>query len=156
MQNKKIDLPYAKVPDVNKLIAQSKQGEVKAYYARLALEQIARGGALPAALTHFPIQVWSFGEDLVMVFYGGKTLSDYSLRLKKELDKNKLWVNGYSNDVPCYIASEEALKDPRFIYETTNSMYYYDKPSPFATGVEDKIINTVYELLPSFLVKQRR
>lgn len=153
---KKIELPYSSIPDTKTLIQQTKEGTVKAYYSRLALEQIARGNPVPSALKDFPIQSWTFGKDLVMIFYGGETLSAYSLRLKRELGTDKLWINGYSNDVSCYIASEDALRDPRFIYETTHSMYYYHKPAPFASGVEDKIISTVYELLPSFLKDHRK
>jgi hypothetical protein len=66
---------------------------------------------------------------------------DYSLRLKREFDRSRLWVNGYSNDGRCYIPSERVLKEGG--YEGGDAMIYYDFPQRFAPGLEDKIIKTV-------------
>ncbi|MGV3686358.1 MAG: neutral/alkaline non-lysosomal ceramidase N-terminal domain-containing protein [Daejeonella sp.] len=143
-----IELPYAHVPDVREMVAQTSDKTVKGYYYRLALNEISRGRIIPTSLS-YPVQVWTFGDDLVMVFLAGEVVSDYSLRIKREFDKNRLWVNGYSNDVPCYIASERALREPRYGYEAISSMYYYHKPSPFAPGVEERIIKAVHDLVPS-------
>lgn len=142
---KKINLPLEKLPSVSEWseIA-AKDITVKGYYARLALERIARGEEI---LDHvpYPIQVWKFGSGLNMVFLAGEVVTDYSLRLKKELGRDKLWVLAYSNDVPCYIPSERFLKMGG--YEADASMYYYNKPARFAAGVEDRIVGTVHELV---------
>ena len=50
------------------------------------------------------------------------------------------------NEVPCYIASERVINEGG--YEAESSMYYYDKPSPFSTEVEDLIIHSVHKLMP--------
>ncbi len=145
---KVIELPYAHVPDVKEMVAQTSDKTVKGYYYRLALNEIARGKMTPSSLT-YPIQVWTFGKDLAMVFLAGEVVSDYSLRIKREFDKDRIWVNGYSNDVPCYISSSRALKEPRYSYENVSSMYYYHKPSPFASDVEERIIHAIHDLIPS-------
>lgn len=146
---KQIDLPFAHVPNVDELIEQTKNKTVKGYYARLALNTIARGGVLPASIAAYPVQTWAFGKQLTMIFLGGEAVSDYSIRLKKELGEN-IWINSYSNDVPCYVPSRRALHEPRYGYEDESSMYYYNKPSRFADDVEDRIIAAVHDLLPHY------
>lgn len=143
-----IELPYAHVPDVKEMVEKTSDKTVKGYYYRLALNEIARGKVIPKSLT-YPIQVWNFGKELSMVFLAGEVVADYSLRIKREFDKDRIWVNGYSNDVPCYITSSRGLKEPRYGYENVSSMYYYHKPSPFASDVEERIIQGVHELIPS-------
>jgi len=74
---------------------------------------------------------------------------DYSLRLKKELDAHRLWINAYANDAPCYIPSERVLKEGG--YEGGGAMIYYDVPAPLAAGLERKIVGAVRELVgPKF------
>lgn len=147
-KTKIIQLPYAHVPTVKEMVAQTDDKTVKGYYYRLALNEIARGKEIPASLA-YPVQVWTFGNDLAMVFLAGEVVSDYSLRIKREFDVKRLWVNGYSNDVPCYISSTRAIKEPKYSYEAVSSMYYYHKPSPFALNVEEIIMSTMHDLIPS-------
>jgi hypothetical protein len=82
-----------------------------------------------------------------MVFLPGEVVVDYSLRLKKELDQTRLWVNAYANDVPCYIPSERILQEGG--YEGGGAMIFYDKPARLAAGVENLIVRTVDDLLPA-------
>jgi hypothetical protein len=147
-----IRLPFSKVPDVNELIAQTKDGSVKGYNARLALERVERGETIPSALD-YPVQVWNFDNKMAMVNLGGEVVVDYSIRLKDEYGAEQLWVNGYSNDVPCYIASRRVIKEGG--YEGETSMYWYNKPSPFAPEVEDIIVNAAGELMPSAFKEER-
>jgi hypothetical protein len=146
-----IDLPFARVPTVPELIKQTEDKTVKGYYARLALDRLARGQEIPAMLA-YPVQIWTFGDELAMVNLAGEVVVDYSLRLKKELGADRLWINAYSNDVPCYIASRRVIREGG--YEAESSMYYYDKPSPFAEEVEDLIIHAVHEILPATFSKK--
>ena len=81
-----------------------------------------------------------------MVFLPGEVVVDYSLRLKKEFDAARLWVNAYANDVPCYIPSERILREGG--YEGGGAMVYYDQPAPFASGIEERIVQAVREQLP--------
>lgn len=116
-----------------------------AYHARVNLARLDRGESLPAHL-NYPIQSWIFGDQLAIVLLPGETVVDYSLRLKREFDRFRLWVNGYSNDGRCYIPSERILKEGG--YEGGGAMIYYDMPNRFAPGLEQKIINTVSNQIP--------
>lgn len=140
-----VKLPFAHVPSVPELISQTSDKTVKGYYARLALERVSRGGTISPELA-YPVQVWTFGGDLAMVNLAGEVVVDYALRLKNELGAEKLWVNAYTNDAPCYIASRRVIREGG--YEAETSMYWYDKPSPFSEEVENIIISAVRNLLP--------
>lgn len=141
-----VRLPFAHVPTVSELIKQTEDKSVKGYYARLALDRIARGHAIPVDLS-YPVQTWTFGNELAMINLAGEVVVDYSVRLKNELGAERLWMNGYANDVPSYIASRRVIREGG--YEAESSMYYYDKPSPFVEEVEDIIIEAVRDLLPA-------
>jgi neutral ceramidase len=141
-----IKLPFSKVPTVPELIELTKDKTVKGYYARLALDRVERGGTIPSELD-YPVQIWNFGNKLAMINLAGEVVVDYSLRLKNELGAEHLWINAYSNDVPCYIASRRVIKEGG--YEAESSMYYYDKPSPFAEEVEDIIVAAVHDIIPA-------
>ncbi|MBX3238322.1 MAG: neutral/alkaline non-lysosomal ceramidase N-terminal domain-containing protein [Chitinophagaceae bacterium] len=141
---KMIELPYHHVPTVEEFIEQTKERGSKGYFAKLALDKIARGEDIPQSLS-YPVMTWTFGKDLAMVFLAGEVVVDYSLRLKQELG-NRIWVNAYSNDVPCYIASKRVIREGG--YEVEYSMYSYNRPSRFSEEVEDIIVKAVYELLP--------
>lgn len=110
------------------------------------LSMLERKEKLPADLP-YTVQAWVFSNDLAMVFLNGEVVVDYSLRLKREFDRLRIWVNSYSNDVPCYIPSERILKEGG--YEGAGAMIYYLRPTKFAPGLEDKIIGAVHELIPA-------
>jgi neutral ceramidase len=143
---KTVKLPFAHVPTVPELIKQMEDKSVKGYYARLALERVARGGEIPASVD-YPIQIWAFGNEFAMINLPGEVVVDYAVRLKNELGAEKLWVNAYANDAPCYIASRRVIREGG--YEAESSMYWYNKPSPLDEGVEDIIIGAVHDLLPA-------
>jgi hypothetical protein len=82
-----------------------------------------------------------------MVFLPGEVVVDYSLRLKKEFDTSRLWVNAYANDVPCYIPSKRIWREGG--YEGGFAMIYFDRPTRLVEGTEDQIVSTIHELLPS-------
>ena len=116
------------------------------HHARVQLAKLDRGEKLQTSLP-YPIQTWTFGDELAMVFLPGEVVVDYSLRLKREFDRNRLWVNAYSNDEPCYIPSERVLKEGG--YEGADAMIYYDRPTRFAAGLEQKIIDEVRRQVPA-------
>jgi len=90
-------------------------------------------------------------NDLAMVFLPGEVTVDYSLRIKCEFDRSRLWVNGYSNDVPCYLPSRACW---RRRVRGWGAMIYYDRPTKFASDVEERIMSAVHELMPKeFLAK---
>ena len=116
-----------------------------AYHARKNLERLDRGETLPTELPYL-VQAWTFGDDLAMVFLPGEVVVDYSVRLKGEFDKTRLWVNAYSNDAPCYIPSKRILDEGG--YEGGSAMVYYDRPTRFAPDVEERIISAVHDIMP--------
>jgi hypothetical protein len=115
------------------------------YHARHFLGLLNQGQALPTEIPYV-VQAWRFSDDLAMVFLNGEVVVDYSLRLKREFDRSRMWVNSYSNDVPCYIPSERVLKEGG--YEGGGAMIYYLQPTKFAPGLEDKIVGAVHEMVP--------
>lgn len=141
-----IKLPLSKIPSVPDLINLSKENTVKGYQARLTLEQTERGQKIPSTVD-YPVQVWNFDNKMVMVNLGGEVVVDYSIFLKRKYGAEHLWINAYSNHVPCYIPSRRILKEGG--YEGEFNMYWYNKPSRFATAVEDMIENAVDDLMPA-------
>lgn len=147
-----VRLPFSKVPDVPELIEWTKDKSIKGYYARLALERVERGETISPVLD-YPVQVWNFDDKMAMVNLAGEVVVDYSVRLKNLFGAEQLWVNAYANDVPCYIASRRVIAEGG--YEPEGSMYWYNKPSPFAPEVEDIIVSAVQSLIPSTFKESR-
>ena len=141
-----LKLPFSHVPTMQELIALTNDKTIKGYYARLALERVVRGESIPSEL-NYPIQTWSFGDKMMMIHMGGEVVVDYSIRLNKELDTNRLWINAYANDVSCYIASRRVINEGG--YEADVSMYWYNIPSPLSEEVEELIVKTVHEMIPA-------
>lgn len=141
-----IALPLAPIPSRADWEAQAKQKGPAGFFARSILDRIDRGEQI-ATSAQYPVQTWTFGSDLAMVFLGGEVVADYGLRLKRELDSTRLWVNAYSNDVAFYVASKRLI--PEGGYEVAGSMIYYGQPSRLGDETEDLIVRTVRELLPA-------
>lgn len=145
--HRRIELSFDRIPTREELIARTDpaQKESIRYAASKFLEQLDAGQPLPQGVP-YPIQTWVFGGDLAMVFLGGEVVSEYSLRLRRELEGTRLWVNAYSNSVPCYVASKRMF--PEGGYEVDGSMDYYGWHGRLAIGTEDQIIRTVHAMLP--------
>ncbi len=141
----RVDLPFDTLPTRQEWQKRVEGGGAIGYHAQIQLDRLDRGEALQTALP-YPIQIWAFGDELAVVFLPGEVVVDYSIRLKRECDTSRLWVNAYCNDVPCYIPSRRILREGG--YEGEGAMIYYDRPTRFAPAVEDMIIRTVHELLP--------
>src|SRR5262249_54232200 len=145
----RIDLPFAEPPTRAEWEEKAKRTDAVGYHARVNLARLDRGEKLQTQI-NYPIETWLFGDQLAMVFLPGEVVVDYSLRLKREFDRTHLWVNAYANDAPCYIPSERVLKEGG--YEGGDAMIYYDRPTRFAVGVEQRIIDQVHAQIPkSFL-----
>lgn len=143
-QLKNISLPLRTLPSRAEWEQRAKINGPEGYYAKVQLAQLDAGKKL-ATEVKYPVQTWKFGDTLAMVFLPGEVVVDYSLRLKKELDSTRLWINAYSNDSPAYIPSERILKEGG--YEGGGAMVYYNLPGPFAPGLEDKIVATIHAQL---------
>jgi putative membrane-bound dehydrogenase-like protein len=143
-QWKSLSLPLAALPTRAEWAEKAKRTDAVGHHARVQLAKLDRKEAL-ATKIDYPIQTWAFGDSLAMVFLPGEVVVDYSLRLKKELDAQRLWVAAYANGAPCYIPSERILKEGG--YEGGGAMIYYDVPVPFAAGLEEPITRVVRDQL---------
>jgi putative membrane-bound dehydrogenase-like protein len=153
-RTRRIHLPFAPLPPREEWERRAKQSGIVGYHARKNLARLDRGETLPAHLPYL-VQTWTFGDALAMVFLPGEVVVDYVLRLKSELDADRLWVTAYVNDVPCYIPSRRILSEGG--YEAEGSLWYYDQPARLAPETEDLIIQTVHALLPkSFAVDPKK
>jgi hypothetical protein len=152
-RSRRIELPLGPRPNREEIERRAKLPGSEGFFARTLLERLDRGEALPSSVT-YPVQTWCFGDDLAMVFLGGEVVVDYAMRLKWEIDAKRLWVNAYSNDVPCYIASKRVLDEGG--YEADHSMVYYGRPGRLAPEAEDLIVHTVHELLPDSFAGPRK
>lgn len=115
------------------------------YHAERMLDHIRRDGHVPANLDYH-VTAWAFGRELAMVFLPGEVVIDFTLRLKRELDADRLWVTAYADDVPCYVPSRRILNEGG--YEPDMAMISYARPTRFAPAVEDRIVATAKSLLP--------
>lgn len=138
-------LSFDTLPTREEFEARAKEDTPRGYHARVQLAKLERGEKLATWLP-YTVQTWTFGDQLAMVFLAGEVVVDYSLRFKKEYDSSRLWVCGYSNDVPCYIPSRRVWEEGG--YEGADAMVYYDRPTRFAPDVEDRIAKVVHDLLP--------
>ena len=57
----------------------------------------------------------------------------------------RLWIAGYSNDVPFYLPSERVLTEGG--YEAGGAMVYFGIHGPFKPGVEQRVVETVGRLM---------
>ncbi|MFC5456687.1 neutral/alkaline non-lysosomal ceramidase N-terminal domain-containing protein [Prosthecobacter fluviatilis] len=143
---REVMLPYDTLPKQEEWQARAADpNKWTAYHARQHLAMLGRGEKIPSALP-YSIQVWNYGSDLITINLPGEVVVDYSLRFKREFDPARTWVNGYTNDVPCYIPSQRVWEEGG--YEGGGAMVYYGRPTRFASGIEDIIAGTVKELVP--------
>jgi hypothetical protein len=143
---RKLELPLESLPSRVQLEQQAKQNGAVGLLARTLIARLDRGESLPTSVPYV-VESWCFGDDLAIVFLAGEVVVDYSLRLKWEVDKDRLWVAAYSNDVPCYIPSRRVLSEGG--YEADFSMTYYGHPARLAPATEDLIIQAVHAILPA-------
>lgn len=138
-------LPLAPPMTRDELVERSREEGVVGRHARHWLAQRDSGTASPSHL-EYEITAWQFGDDLALVFLPGEVVVDYSLRLKREFDRARLWVNAYSQWVPCYIPSRRILDEGG--YEAETSLWYYNRPGRLAPETEDTLLRAVHEAVP--------
>jgi hypothetical protein len=144
-KTKRIELPFDKLPTRAEWEAAAKKPGADGLRAQFALAELDKGKTIPASLPYL-VQVWSFGRDLAMVFLPGEVVVDYSLRIKREFDGARVWVNSYANDVPCYIPSRRVWEEGG--YEAAGAMVYYNRPTRFDGTQETRIMDAVQSLMP--------
>lgn len=144
-----IPLPLNELPTREQLTTLAAAGGPEGYNATTHLARLDRGEALPQTIA-YPIQSFTFGECLHMVFLAGEVCVDYSLRLKRELDPKRLWVTAYSNDFGCYIPSERLAREGG--YGGGAEIPYFALPTTLAAGLEQLIIDEVRRQTPATFV----
>lgn len=142
----RIDLPLGPLPSRETWEQKATQPGAVGAHAKYFLQLLDNGQSIPTTIPDYPVQTWCFGDDLAMVFLGGEVVVDYSIRLNDMFDGDRLWINAYSNDVPCYIASARLLREGG--YECDSSMVYYRRPTRLAPEAEDVICDAVQKLMP--------
>jgi hypothetical protein len=105
------------------------------------LRVLDEGGSFPPTYP-YPVQVWRLGDDLIWVILGGEVVVDYSLRLKRELGRERTWVASYANDVMNYIPSRRVLLEGG--YEGGGATIPYGLHAPWNDEVEELIVREVH------------
>lgn len=119
--------------------------------AQVLLGWLDRDGQLPIQYS-YPVQVMHFGDELTLVALASEVVVDYSLRLKRELSGQNVWVASYSNDFLGYIPSHRIWLEGG--YEGGDSMTFSSTtlyrgaahPNIWAPTIEREIIKKVHEL----------
>ena len=142
----RVNLPFDKLPTREEWEARAAQGGAPGYHAKKHLEMLQNGQSIKTEIS-YPIQAWTFGDELVVLFLASEVVVDFSLRLKREFDATRLWVGAYANAFPGYIPSERVLAEGG--YEGGGAMIYFGQPTRFAPGVEQLVIDTVHQVLPT-------
>lgn len=148
-----IHLPLNQPPTKEAIDEMAKKDDPLGYNARWQLAKLGRREALQ---DHIPygIGVWTFGEDLAMVFLAGEVCVDYSLRLKSELDRERIWLTAYANDFCSYIPSERLVLEGG--YGGGAEIPYFALPNTLKAGLEDAIVKEARRQVPgSFVVKAK-
>jgi hypothetical protein len=141
-----IDLPFDTIPGKDKWAADTlSKNHATMMRAKRMLDLLESGTPIATSYSHYPVEVWRFGDQLTWVALGGEVVVDYNRRLKKELaGKGRVWVTGYANDVMAYIPSERVLKEGG--YEGDTSQVPYGMPAKWGPGIENRIIGKVLDL----------
>src|SRR5262245_46364168 len=138
-----VAIPFSPPPTKEELQARlNNQNVFQRRHAERMLKRLERDGKLISTYP-YTIQVFQIGE-LKLIGLAGGVVTDYSLRLKRELERY-VWVAGYSNDLCSYIPSARMYQEGG--YEVIDSMIYYDLPGPYTPEIEEKIISKVQELV---------
>ncbi len=124
----------------------SEKGGPRDAHARRLINILAAGNVIDRNQP-YPIQVISFGDDLLMVALAGEVVVDYSINLKARHGKpnRPLWVAAYANDVFGYIPSTRVLREGG--YEGGEAYYYSNFPTPLASDTERIITDEVRRLI---------
>jgi neutral ceramidase len=140
-----LEIPYAAAPPREEL----KQLAKYSFPAEHLLDLLQRGKEIPAKESYL-VSIWAFGNDLAMVFLSDEVVVDYALRMKRELDGRRLWINAYSNDVSTYVASNRLLREGGYeVSNSLSSLVSYGRPERVVPPLEDQIVAHVRRLAPA-------
>lgn len=144
-QLNQIELPLADLPTREEMTETARNGGAAGYSAQWHLDKLDRGEELMTAID-YSIQSLTFGDDLAMLFLAGEVCVDYALRLKREFDRDRLWINAYANDFCSYIPSERLLTEGG--YGGGAEMVYFGVPTTLKPGLEELIVDEIHRQVP--------
>ncbi|MDC0936696.1 HEAT repeat domain-containing protein [Pirellulales bacterium] len=145
-QLQQIELPLNPPPSPDELEALAAGGGPGSYNAQYHLNKLDAGEDLLTAID-YPVQSWTFGDSLHMVFLAGEVCVDYAIRLREEIDPDRLWLHGYANDFCCYIPSERLLQEGG--YGGGAEVVYFALPNTLQQGLERRIVEAVLQQMPA-------
>ena len=145
-------LPYDAMPSHEEWMAAAERRDAAGYHARKWIARMDDGEAIPETL-RYPVQGWSFGDELAVVFLAGEVVADYAFRLRRMYDPARLWTGAYANDFPGYIPSRRIWKEGG--YEAGDATVYFGLPNRFAGDVEDRVIEAVQRVIPETFRRPR-
>lgn len=111
--------------------------------ANYLLAAQAGNSPLPASYP-CPVQVFRFGNDLLLLALGGEPVVDYAARLKTEFAGPLVWVAGYSNDMFGYLPSRRVQREGG--YEGGRALLWSPLPGPFTETVEERIFAAILDM----------
>ncbi len=143
MQLENVELDFAPPPSKEELIAlKNSKNKYDRRRGTSLLNELETYGKINTKYPYM-VQVAHIGN-IKMVALAGEVVIDYSLRLKKELKGDSIWIAAYSNDVFGYVPSARVIKEGG--YEAGGAMRYTRFPGPFEPTIEKKIVGKILEL----------
>lgn len=141
-----VPLAYDEVVTKEKLMPVADgDSPLHARWAKRMIEKIDAGIELEKSYP-YPVQAWKLGPELLFIGIGGEAVVDYSLRFKKEYDRQTTWVCGYANEMAAYIPSRRVWEEGG--YEGGSHLDEYGRPAwRWAGDVEDRIGGTVKKVV---------
>lgn len=144
-QLQRIPLALNELPTREAYEELAKKTGAAGYNAQTQLARLDRGEKLLTAID-YAVQSITFGDSLHIIFLAGEVCVDYSQRLKRELNRDRLWINGYSNDFCAYIPSERLVKEGG--YGGGGEIPYFALPITLKAGLEQQIVDEVKRQTP--------
>ncbi|MGI8906447.1 MAG: hypothetical protein ACR2IE_08160 [Candidatus Sumerlaeaceae bacterium] len=112
--------------------------------ARFLLDAIDSGRPLPTSYP-CPLQVISFGDELLLIAMSAEPVVQFALDFKKQYGPGMVWVAGYCNDMFGYIATQEIQEQGG--YEGGRATLWSALPGPFTRATERRVREAVDALV---------
>lgn len=140
-----VNLDYEEIVTRDKLLPIARgKSSIQERWAKRMIYLIDRGMEF-SAFYPYPVQVWSFGYDLLLIGMAGEAVVDYSLLFKDKFG-NGTWVCGYANEMVAYIPSRRVWEEGG--YEGGPHLDEYGHPAwRWAGNTEDRISNAVFRMV---------
>ena len=140
-----VNLDYEEIVTKDKLLPiANSESSIQERWAKRMIKLIDSGTEFNSSYP-FPIQVWSFGDDLLLIGMAGETVVDYSHLFKSKFGAGT-WVCGYANEMIAYIPSRRVWEEGG--YEGGPHLDEYGHPAwRWAGNTEDRISNAVFRMV---------